>query len=273
MSTTLEPRSTATFPRRQMFIRSSTTGRTKRTRPFSTASSRRPSRTRQSSDIYARLADVEDRHVESGPTAGGARHPPGPFRPSGRARLLASSAVGSGRDFCCRCCSQRKGARSRRTSTCIARRRAARRRRREALTLARESAEHATTLAGIAGQERRALAQDGVRRISAQRRVRLQRRPDRELRPRRRRDRRDGGAAAPGGGRRRRRGPDRRRAVDGLERIPRRARASARSTSTRSRWSTTKIALMPEIERDELALIYEAKGMDRDAGATRWRRR
>ena len=44
-----------------------------------------------------------------------------------------------------------------------------------------------------------------------------------------------------------------------------RPRASRRCTRTRSRWSGDEIALMPEVERDELALIYEAKGMDRDA--------
>ena len=65
----------------------------------------------------------------------------------------------------------------------------------ESLLLARESAEHATTLNAISGKTRRAVASHGVGRLSAQRRIRIQRRTDGELRSGRRRDRRVGDAA------------------------------------------------------------------------------
>ena len=115
---------------------------------------------------------------------------------SGRARatrlLACLGQHASVRAFCCRCCSPKKGARSRGISTCIARHRPRRAGRGEALTLASESAEHATTLDADRRPERRAVAPHGVRRIPAQRRLRIQRWADGELRTRRRRDRRGG---------------------------------------------------------------------------------
>ena len=127
--------------------------------------------------------------------AAAARARPRPRDASGRARGRGSSpgsARCSGRAFCCRCCSPRRGARSRATSTCTGARRGARRARRSRCTLARESAEHATTLNHDLWKDRRAVASHGVGRLSAQRRLRIQRRTDGELRSRRRRDRRVG---------------------------------------------------------------------------------
>ncbi len=71
-------------------------------------------------------------------------------------------------------------------------------------------------------EERGAVAPHVVRRISAERRVRIQRRPDSELRAGGRCHRRDGSVAAPGGRRRGSRWAHCRRAIHGLERIPRR---------------------------------------------------
>ena len=93
-----------------------------------------------------------------------------------------------------------------------------------ALTLAKESKEHAETLASMSGAERRAVAQDRRRRLPPERGLRLQRRADRQLRPGRRHDRRPGqprdGEHAVRGGRAGRDGG--RRALDGLVRLPRR---------------------------------------------------
>jgi len=49
------------------------------------------------------------------------------------------------------------------------------------LQLAKESAAHAETLAGLAGRACGALAQDGVGRLPAQRGLRVQRRVDRGI--------------------------------------------------------------------------------------------
>ena len=161
------------------------------------------------SRLYLQLAEVEDRHVamwrallaEQGhdvpvpPALGGTR---------GSAR---GRRAGSAPGLLCRCCSRRRAARSRGTSTCTGSTPdgAAGP---TALTLARESKEHAETLGGMAGSDGRAVAQDRRRRVPPQRRLRLQRRPDRQLRPRGRHDRRaDGMATAEPRGARRRSSP------------------------------------------------------------------
>ena len=112
---------------------------------------------------------------------------------------------------------------------------------------------------------RRAVAPHGRGRLPAQRRVRLQRRAHRELRPRRRRDRRDGRA----------RGASH-VIVAGVAGLIADALSMGSSGYLAAKseqevyaheiaMERDEIALMPEIERDELALIYEAKGMDRDS--------
>jgi hypothetical protein len=78
-------------------------------------------------DIYSRLADVEDRHVVVWSdllTKHG--HPPAAFRPSGRARLLATFGRWFGPSFLLPMLLEGKGAKSKRISTCIARRRVGR---------------------------------------------------------------------------------------------------------------------------------------------------
>ena len=104
-------------------------------------------------NIYARLADVEDRHVVVwGNLLAGNGHPPKEFRPSGRARLLARLGRLFGPGFLLPMLLKEEGREvkayldmHRATPTGAAGGG-------EALTLARESAEHATTLAGIAGK-------------------------------------------------------------------------------------------------------------------------
>ena len=103
--------------------------------------------------IYARLAAVEDRHVEIWGrllTEGG--HPPKPFRPTARARLLALLGKVFGPGFLLPMLLAEEGREVRgymdmhlATPQHVAGGN-------EALVLARESAEHAITLAGIAGR-------------------------------------------------------------------------------------------------------------------------
>ena len=64
-----------------------------------------------------------------------------------------------------------------------------------AVAIATESAEHAQHLSAVDRTRGRAVARAGRRRLSPQRRLRLQRRPDGEFRPRRRRHRRQCRAA------------------------------------------------------------------------------
>ena len=104
-------------------------------------------------DVYTRLADVEDRHVvvwadlltEHG-------HPPPKFRPSGRARLLAALGRWFGPGFLLPMLLEEEG---REVKAYLDMHRATPRGAPgglEALTLARESAEHASTLGDIAGK-------------------------------------------------------------------------------------------------------------------------
>jgi len=104
-------------------------------------------------DIYSRLADVEDRHVvvwsdllsEHG-------HPPPKFRPSGRARLLAAFGRWFGPGFLLPMLLEEEG---REVKAYLDMHRETPRGAPggpEALILARESAEHATTLGQIAGK-------------------------------------------------------------------------------------------------------------------------
>jgi vacuolar iron transporter family protein len=104
-------------------------------------------------DIYSRLAEVEDRHVVVwGDLLRKHGQPPPKFRPSTRARLLASLGKMFGPGFLLPMLLQEEG---REVKAYLDMHRATPKGAPgggEALTLAKESAEHATTLAGIAGK-------------------------------------------------------------------------------------------------------------------------
>ena len=104
-------------------------------------------------DIYSRLAEVEDRHVVVwGDLMTSNGHPPKKFEPSGRAKLLARVGKLFGPGFLLPMLLQEEG---REVKAYLDMHRATPRGAPgggEALTLAKESAEHATTLAGIAGK-------------------------------------------------------------------------------------------------------------------------
>jgi vacuolar iron transporter family protein len=104
-------------------------------------------------DIYARLAGVEDRHVVVwGDLMASQGHPPKKFRPSGRARLLARLGRLFGPSFLLPMLLQEEG---REVKAYLDMHRATPSGAAgggEALMLAKESAGHATTLAGIAGK-------------------------------------------------------------------------------------------------------------------------
>jgi predicted membrane protein (TIGR00267 family) len=104
-------------------------------------------------DIYSRLAEVEDRHVVVwGDLMNRHGHSPKKFEPSGRARLLARIGKLFGPGFLLPMLLQEEG---REVKAYLDMHRATPRGAPgggEALTLAKESAEHATTLAGIAGK-------------------------------------------------------------------------------------------------------------------------
>jgi predicted membrane protein (TIGR00267 family) len=104
-------------------------------------------------DIYARLADVEDRHVVVwSELLAKHGHPTGQFKPSGRARLLAMAGRWFGPGFLLPMLLEEEG---REVKAYLDMHRATPQGApggAEALTLARESAEHASTLGEIAGK-------------------------------------------------------------------------------------------------------------------------
>ena len=104
-------------------------------------------------DIYARLADVEDRHVVVwADLLARHGHAPPRFKPSGRARLLAAAGRWFGPGFLLPMLLEEEG---REVKAYLDMHRATPRGApggAEALTLARESAEHASTLGEIAGK-------------------------------------------------------------------------------------------------------------------------
>jgi VIT1/CCC1 family predicted Fe2+/Mn2+ transporter len=104
-------------------------------------------------DIYSRLAEVEDRHVVVWSDLMKSHgRPPKAFQPSGRAKLLARVGKVFGPGFLLPMLLQEEG---REVKAYLDMHRATPRGAPgggEALTLAKESAEHATTLAGIAGK-------------------------------------------------------------------------------------------------------------------------
>ncbi len=104
-------------------------------------------------DIYARLAAVEDRHVVVwGDLMAKHGHPPKSFKPSGRARLLARLGSIFGPGFLLPMLLREEGREVKAYLDMHRATPAGAPGGGEALTLARESAEHATTLAGIAGK-------------------------------------------------------------------------------------------------------------------------
>ncbi|MFL5482106.1 MAG: VIT1/CCC1 transporter family protein [Gemmatimonadaceae bacterium] len=217
------------------------------------------------SDVYARLASVEDRHVtiwtELLTTHG---HPPGDFKPSGRARLLASLGKMFGPNFLLPMLLEEEG---REVKAYLDMHRGTPRGAPggpEALLLARESADHATTLGEIAGKGAEPwhkTASGGFLRNVVY-------------------GFNDGltanfglvagviGAAV----------VNQHQAVvlagvAGLiaDALSMGSSGYLASKSEREVYDyeismeKTEVELMPEIERDELAVIYEAKGMDRDS--------
>jgi vacuolar iron transporter family protein len=104
------------------------------------------------SSVYARLADVEDRHVAIWATLLTEHNrPPGRFSPSGRARILAWLGGRFGPGFLLPMLLAEEG---REVKSYLDLHRTTGKRGvggEEALLLARESADHATTLAGISG--------------------------------------------------------------------------------------------------------------------------
>jgi len=217
------------------------------------------------SDIYRRLADVEDRHV----TVWGALlekhgHRPGPHRPTARTRLLAFLGRRFGPGFLLPMLLAEEG---REVKAYLDMHRTTRRGvagRDEALVLAKESAEHATTLNAIAGRSGEPWHRTGaggflrnvvygfndgltanfglvagVLGATATRQYH---------------------AIIVAG-------------VAGLiaDALSMGSSGYLAAQSEREVYAheiameRDEIALMPEIERDELALIYEAKGMDRES--------
>src|SRR6267143_1415024 len=104
-------------------------------------------------DVYSRLADVEDRHVVVwSDLLAQHGHPPAKFRPSGRAKLLAALGRWFGPGFLLPMLIEEEG---REVKAYLDMHRETPRGAPggpEALILARESAEHATTLGAIAGK-------------------------------------------------------------------------------------------------------------------------
>ena len=103
-------------------------------------------------DVYARLAAVEDRHVEIwAKVLAEHGHPPKPFRPTARARLLAWLGRRFGSGFLLPHLLREEGREVRGYLELHRQTPKGAPGGGEALLLARESAEHATTLAGITG--------------------------------------------------------------------------------------------------------------------------
>src|SRR3954451_2195832 len=216
-------------------------------------------------DIYSRLADVEDRHVVVWSellTQHG--HPPANFRPSGRARLLATLGRWFGPGFLLPILLEEEG---REVKAYLDMHRDTPRGApggAEALLLARESADHATTLGEISGKGAEPwhkTASGGFLRNVVY-------------------GFNDGltanfglvagviGASAGN--------QHQAVVVAGVAGLIADALSMGSSGYLASKserevydyeisMEKTEVELMPEIERDELAVIYEAKGMDRDS--------
>jgi predicted membrane protein (TIGR00267 family) len=217
-------------------------------------------------DIYSRLAEVEDRHVVVWRDLMASHgHPPRKFKPSGRAKLLARIGRVFGPGFLLPMLLQEEG---REVKAYLDMHRATPRGAPgggEALTLARESAGHAMTLAGIAGKEgepwHRTESGGFLRNVVY--------------------GFNDGltanfGLVAGVIGATLTANQDHAVIVAGVagaiaDALSMGSSGYLAAKSEREVYDyeismeKDEVALMPEIERDELALIYEAKGIDRDA--------
>ncbi len=219
-------------------------------------------------DTYSRLADVEDRHVVVwADLLARNGHPPTRFKPSTRARLLATLGRWFGPGFLLPMLLEEEG---REVKAYLDMHRATPRGApggAEALTLARESAEHATTLGEIAGKGAEPwhkTSSGGFLRNVVY-------------------GFNDGltanfglvagviGAATVN--------QHQAVVVAGVAGLIADALSMGSSGYLASKserevydyeisMEKTEVELMPEIERDELAIIYEAKGMDRDSAHT-----
>ena len=240
--------------------------------------------------LYRLLSDAEpDREEEGsvsparrgrGPARRGVGRAAAPARPRpGRVHAERAHAAArrcsegcSGRASSCRCCSPRKGARSRGISTCIGARRSGAPGADESLTLARESAEHATTLNEISGKtgepwhrtESGGFLRNVVYGFN------------------------DGltanfglvagviGASASSrashGDRRRRRRPHRRRAVDGIERLSRREERAG-SVRERDRDGARRDRAHAGNRARRAGADLRGEGHDARSRRTRWRRK
>jgi predicted membrane protein (TIGR00267 family) len=219
-------------------------------------------------DVYSRLADVEDRHVVVwGDLLIQHGHPPGKFRPSGRARLLALFGRWFGPNFLLPTLLEEEG---REVKAYLDMHRETPRGApggSEALTLARESAEHATTLGEIAGKGgepwHKTKSGGFLRNVVY--------------------GFNDGltanfglVAGVIGAGIANQHETVVVAGVAGLiaDALSMGSSGYLASKSEREVYEyeismeKTEVELMPEIERDELAIIYEAKGMDRDSAHT-----
>jgi vacuolar iron transporter family protein len=219
-------------------------------------------------DVYSRLADVEDRHVVVWAdllTQHG--HAPAKFRPSGRARLLAALGRWLGPSFLLPMLLEEEG---REVKAYLDMHRETPRGApggSEALTLARESAEHATTLGEIAGKGgepwHKTKSGGFLRNVVY--------------------GFNDGltanfglVAGVIGAGIANQHEAVVIAGVAGLiaDALSMGSSGYLASKSEREVYEyeiameKTEVELMPEIERDELAVIYEAKGMDRDSAHT-----
>jgi predicted membrane protein (TIGR00267 family) len=219
-------------------------------------------------DVYSRLADVEDRHVVVwSDLLSQHGHPPPKFRPSGRARMLATLGRWFGPGFLLPMLLEEEG---REVKAYLDMHRETPRGAPggpEALVLAREAAEHATTLGQIAGQGgepwHKTSSGGFLRNVVY--------------------GFNDGltanfglvagviGASVVN--------QHQAVVVAGMAGLIADALSMGSSGYLASKserevyeyeiaMEKTEVELMPEIERDELAIIYEAKGMDRDSAHT-----
>jgi VIT1/CCC1 family predicted Fe2+/Mn2+ transporter len=220
---------------------------------------------RKKKDVYSRLADVEDRHVVVwADLLAKHGHPPPRFRPSGRARLLAALGRWFGPNFLLPMLLEEEG---REVKAYLDMHRDTPRGApggSEALTLARESAEHATTLGEIAGKGaepwHKTKSGGFLRNVVY--------------------GFNDGltanfglVAGVVGAGIANQHEAVVIAGVAGLiaDALSMGSSGYLASKSEREVYEyeiameKTEVELMPEIERDELAILYEAKGMDRDS--------
>ena len=216
-------------------------------------------------DVYSRLADVEDRHVVVwSELLAKHGHPPAQFRPSGRARLLATLGRWFGPGFLLPMLLEEEGREVKAYLDMHRQTPSGAPGGAEALVLARESADHATTLGEIAGKGAEPwhkTASGGFLRNVVY-------------------GFNDGltanfglvagviGASVAN--------QHQAVVVAGMAGLIADALSMGSSGYLASKserevydyeisMEKTEVELMPEIERDELAIIYEAKGMDRDS--------